>query len=541
MMMKRDPPSPLSQSKREQESKLWKMYASLISKEIGLRTLSAQVPLNIPALWGDLVETYSADIELAPDAPLEQHIPLAGAIAFACMNQVLSAYPVCDSCRIDMSLEFARQQLPVQESERWLNLWQKTTPKIQVPPNLVYYPSKYFSFLYSLTEKVGLYQLIRELTSLYRGDIELHFSDYVRYLSRRFRYFSTGIDKTEIKLIETFLNHPEKSVRDIAQELGMSPQWVSTKTADLKARGILRQFDWSPFSRINIRMFHVFLTGVGDLVDPLLLVRDSPFLYLFQNLITGHADALAIFCVPDNLSSIHALTSFERLAAKWNVDIELFEVVRSGRLYNLQFYDSVRKKWSIPWHSIQSDMLSVDPSLTSYLEMITYFRSRPQIRLIELDLQILNAVQSGISGVARIRQAVKSGQNIVIKRLRLLKRHGLIIRFSELHNVGLVERIVLQTEDRTAVHQLAYLSFRLPVATLSLSSENQLTVVLDLPAGDSTRLLRVIDSLDADIFTALLGEPLYGGWKIPLHLWNTSLQMWDSPVNQIRSWLDQLL
>jgi hypothetical protein len=83
-------------------------------------------------------------------------------------------------------------------------------------------------------------------------------------------------------------------------------------------------------------------------------------------------------------------------------------------------------------------------------------------------------------------------------------------------------------------------SRELPEVFIHYCGRKDQFVILNLPNGDSTRLMNSLRELQWNVTILPLTSGVYGDWGFPYHLWNVENQGWNTPHLHINEWLNSL-
>ncbi|MHA1812509.1 MAG: hypothetical protein ACTSYX_03635 [Candidatus Thorarchaeota archaeon] len=508
-----------------------------------LCSLDAGPPPPVSAQWKDApaARDMNATLQMMYRRLVERSVTPEGLVVWLCAVRAFSSTSLCDECVRDLATELARQSVREQEARIWEQVWSEVAPRVRLEPNLVYNPSVSFPHLHRAVGKNGVETIIRELVAYTRTGAELSFRDYVTYLSRRVLRFVARIDATDAKIIAALLGRPGLRVDQLASELGMTAQWVASKIARLKRRMILREFKVVPFSRIRIRMFHLFLRAREPDTDMYDLVRDCPLLYGHREVLAGDWNFYAVLCEPEGPDCVRWQEPFVRLAALWGVEAQISEIRASGASYCFDYYSPSESGWKIPWGALSLWVERILRGEDCGPRPIVMTRARPtSLYLDEVDMRIVDAVRRGVRGISAIRKAVRAGQNRVARRLREMQQAGVITKRWGVNHVGLIEGAMVYTDNSIAGTTIRRLASQLPRAIVSVDDTGYHVLTVDLPGGGAVRLIRVLRPLRDHVRFAVLDDYVYGGWGLPTSSWDATTQSWRFPADKVRAWLDQL-
>jgi DNA-binding Lrp family transcriptional regulator len=481
------------------------------------------------------------DILVVASACLKKSILFRGAALFACFSTVLSKANLCKECIEDLAMEFARLELPAEDRQAWEGFWRELYPRKQVGSILFHNPSVTYTRLYDLMGSEGFDALVHEFLVMKKYEIPLEFEDYLTFMHLRFPRFRVSLDDTELRIIDALMRMPNAKMKQIADSTGISEQWASQKVSELRKRGVLRKFNRIPFSKIGIRMFTMLIQISDPHQDVFSLLENCPFLYSFRKMQSGSWDAMATICIPSNSRSIRLMREGLHMMDEWGLQSDMWEIVSSGVTRSFDYYSPADGRWNIPWSFLQVQLTKIHrDGLGSAFPQIAEPASSTRVRLEELDMQILNQIRSGTTSIPRIRESLRVGQHRVADSVRKMRKEGLIQTQWEVHNIGLIEDVLITTSDQESAQAIAGWSQRFPRAIISYALDGQLILVLRLPSGGSYGVSACIADLPTATHVDLLSNRIYGGWGFPYKMWNDKIQQWSCPEERMREWLESL-
>ncbi|MBD3408051.1 MAG: hypothetical protein GF411_18165 [Candidatus Lokiarchaeota archaeon] len=522
----------------------WMKYAKIIEKDYSLKPSSAPKITHIADIKTLFsIKNTSAEVTLLLSERILQNQPgfFDGIIAKACFSTLFSKDAVCPECIEDLSFEFARQHLPKTIKNDWLAFWDQFAPLRELSKVLVHQPTRSYPFLYKMIGKRGLIEITREIVKMDAHDIQLKLADYLVFFEKKANSFFVTPDKTELRIINHHIANPDSENKALAKQIGITAEYLSKKKQELKERLVLREFYHASFSRIGIRMFHVLLDSGPNEEDPFWLVKDCPFLFSYRRVLSGDWSAFATFCVPDNSRSIHSLSTFQDSSDRWRYNIEMMEIVSSGSVTCLEYYNPSRREWDIPWNLLDIELKKIiEHKWASSFPKIDTPYSRTKIPLDELDLKILDASRLGITAIGDIRELLQVGQERIANKRKKLVEEKLLIHTYEVHNVGLVEHVFVSCDNQDIALALTGWIQRLPRSIAAFGINNRLFLQIRLPKGGSHAFARLLGDYRQHARLGLLDEKHQGDWGFPIHLWDEEKQDWNCPSDHIETWLERI-
>ena len=453
---------------------LWKRFSHQIENKFGL--IPGPCPSRVEVTEEDCVQQnfgglLSNDVFYITNDALNNSIPLEGIIAKICMETALPKEGFYEEAINDICVEFARQILEGEKTKTWIKVWSLNSPKKKLSTIMTHNPSVFFPLLYDLAGAVGLQQLVQDICTMAKCGIHLNCTDYLSFLKTHFRRLSVNLNQTDLKIINVLLHNGSCSYTDLGEKIGISSEWVSRRVSSLRRLSILRRFERVPFSKVGIRMFHLFLYSGNKKKEPLEFLLACPFLYCYRKILTGFWDALATLAVPDNESSIESITEFLHTLSKWGFQSSLIEVISSGTIDCFDFYDTNYGSWAIPWEVLALQIRKIhDDGLASAFPRIDQPASKTNIILDELDFKILDQIRKGNSSVGKVRRALHIGQENAANRLKSLISAGLIQKTWEVHNIGLNESLLVFCDDEKTGESITAWAQRLPRSIVNFNA-----------------------------------------------------------------------
>ncbi|NWF94516.1 MAG: hypothetical protein HXY34_00060 [Candidatus Thorarchaeota archaeon] len=464
-----------------------------------------------------------------------------GIVARECARSALRSDSLCAECITDVATEFAAQQLCSDERARWRKTWQESSDDRRVNGVIVYSPAAGYEALYDVAGPDGLKSIIRDVFNASRYGVRLEFNDYAAYFETRFRRFSVGLTAAEVRILDAMLRDPSATYQLVAQRTGFTPQWVTQRIASLENRRVLRSWETVHFSKIGIRMFHLFIGEETGGQDPYRYFVNCPFVYAIRRVLTGDWHTLATLSVPDNNQSIRAVYHSVKQLGQRGVRVEIYEIVSSGAAFCFDYYLPESGAWQVPWdlERVQLPKIHRERLWTAF-PRIDSPTPKTRVTLDELDMRVIEATRRGVNSVASLRGELRVGQTRVASSLRKLRENDILYTAREAHNVGLNEHIVLTADEQELGRAIAAWSQRLPRTIPTFDLDGRLTLLCSLPTGGSYGLASCLEMVEGQVSLSLLGSPLHGKWRMPLETWNAARQAWDFPDREVTEWLDSM-
>lgn len=528
---------------RQEAIRLWKKHTGKVEKLFGLQVRS--VPESVRILDSPKDRLFESvldnNILFLPSLVVQYPTLLEGVIARTCLMQAVPSNLLCPECIADFATEYGRQHVGnKQDHGIWIEEWNRLSTPQQIDSVRVYNPYRTFSALYALNGQEPMVTLLKELIEFSKGGLVLTFPQYVEYLHTRPRRITAKLGRLDLKLIK-YLTTRHQTVETLSQCLGKSREWISKSIANLVQRRVLRRYDIVHFSRIGIRMFYLLIGKTDVDEDPLDLVKNCPFVYSVQRVISGPWEIICLLSVPDNIDSIKSVMTFQKILLKRKYDVKITEIVSSGRNHCFDYYYVDSSTWNIPWELMEVNLHRIHNSnLADVIPNICTIRAPTHLSLDKTDIEILDLVRKGINSISKIRQTLRIGQANAHARLKRLRDDGIVETLWEVHNVGLTESAVVISFEEHVGKSIAAWSQRLPKAFISFNVDQDMFLRVFLPQGGSYSLAHCLNRSIGDIDVCLTGEPIYGKWGFPVHMWNPDNNRWLAPLDDISSWFESI-
>jgi DNA-binding Lrp family transcriptional regulator len=486
---------------------------------------------------GGQFDTTTQELTLTPEA-MKGIIPIAGIILRESLIEALPE-PLCIESRRDLAFEYARQNLRRDDRALWIDTW-KTIPSKRLRANLVYTSHKMMHWMNVLGGDSELDSVVHELVSMARYGKSLNFEEYVDYMTQRTQDIEVGLSRTAVKIIDALLKNQDVTNNELASLVGLSRSWLSTQINRLKRRYVLVGAAYTPFSKIGIRSFHVMLSG-QSWDDPTRFIVSCPFLYNVRYILNGPWQVLARLAVPDNHENIRTLDLLSSRLNDIGVAVDISETHSAGSSNSFYHYNVSNQRWEIPWVAMEGWGQRIqDESLDKVMERIDTPAHTTDEYLDEVDVRILGFIHRGIFSARALRSRLAIGQNLLARGFKRLRSAGLIRKFWDVKNIGLVERIALKAADRRVAQILDVWSRELPRVNLRYGERRDLLMIAQLPMGGSAKMMDTIRALKWPLIVSPLGSGIGGSWQFPEHLWDVERQRWQAERDGIALWMDQL-
>ncbi|MFW9769413.1 MAG: hypothetical protein ACFFF9_15955 [Candidatus Thorarchaeota archaeon] len=469
---------------------------------------------------------------------LEGEIPLKGLVFRECFYNSLPNN-LCSEAKRDLSFEFSRQYLKKGEKDKWISIW-KRIPSLRVQANLIYNSLELMTWIRTLGGKDELDAILHEFVCMFRYGKSLDFNDYVEYMMQRVQNIVVALNQVEVKILDALMKNREASYKQVAEITGLSESWVCSKINYLKRKYVLMEHTTVPFSTIGIKTFYALLAG-PSWSDLTTLLTKCPFLYEIRTILNGPWHSMARLAVPDNSQNIRSLRQMRTILENHGIACDISETFSVGVWNSFYHYNTKTHSWEIPWIAMQGWGHRIEEeSIDKLVEQIDYPTRTTDHYLDSLDIQILNLVRQGLKSIRVLRKELSAGQNKLLKRVKKLKREGLIRRDWGVYNIGLVERVALRATDTRTASLLDAWSRELPRVFLRYEKNRNLLMVAELPLGGSAKLMDTIRLLKWPATISPLSSAIWGHWQFPSTFWDVEKQQWRFQKNDLESWLNLL-
>ncbi len=524
-------------------TEFWRLCSKTINDHFGVEAVPAPKRVTIiepihAVRFGGQYQVGTAELQVTQKV-VENDIPLEGIIYRECLYHALPT-DFCDEAKRDIASCFARVLLGKNDRERWIASWKKL-PTQRIRANLVYESFKMMDWMYKLGGYNELVTLVHEFESMDRYGKKLTFIEYFEYMIRRTQDIIVGLSQTEVKIIDALQKDADISYRQISESAGLSESWISTTTNRLKNRYVLVELTTTPFSKIGIRTFHVLLAA-PSWDDPARFIKDCPFLYDIQPVLSGPWQVISRLAVPDNITNIKALNQMISIFQRNGISVDVSETRSVGVTNSFYHYNTKSRQWDIPWVALESWGYRIQSeSLHQIIEQIDYPTKTTDHYLDPIDMRILELAHQGIVSTRVVRRELSIGQNKLSNRIKKLREEELIRKTWAVYNIGLVERVALRATDKTTSSMLDAWSRELPRGYLRYEENRNLLLMVELPLGGSTKLMDVLRKLKWPVTISPIGSGVWGQWEFPKRFWDVDKQSWTSPRSELATWLNKLV
>jgi len=304
---------------------------------------------------------------------------------------------------------------------------------------------------------------------------------------------------------------------------------------------VLYEFTRVPWFKIGIRGFQVlFNTRSG--YDPFEIIKDCPFLYTSQRVLSGEWQANALFAVPDNPECVQSLDTMRNSLYEMDANVEIVEVCSSGKNMSFKHYNTHTGAWNIPWRLMEKKLKhSIDTGSHLFAERIDTPIIPIAGEIDSIDIEILGILSYGgkiDNKLETVRSQLRINQNKAHERVKRIQEMGLIDDQYNVHGVGLTEQVIVRTDDADIANAIDVWARELPTSFHRYDIDRRMFMTLSLPIGGSYNAMASMRDVNGQLFVSPVYRPIWGDWKLPVHLWNVDTQQWNAPTEEINSWLD---
>jgi hypothetical protein len=258
--------------------------------------------------------------------------------------------------------------------------------------------------------------------------------------------------------------------------------------------------------------------------------------------LAGPWQVWASLALPDNRVNEKTLHEAVSILQDAGVEVDLIEVSSVGVSQSFYHYNTSRHQWNIPWLAMKGWGKRIEEeSLDSLIDRIDVPANRTDVYLDKQDIEILALVSQRVYTTRILREELGIGQNKLLKKLRKLKSRGLLTKKWSVVNIGLTERIALRVSNAKYSNFVDAWSRELPKVYIHYCGRKDQLITLDLPIGNSFRLLNTLRELQWNVEALPLTRGVYGDWTFPYELWDVENQGWNAPQEKIDEWLESLL
>jgi DNA-binding Lrp family transcriptional regulator len=528
---------------KSQITSMWLDCARIISQRFGLQ--APPVPKLVHTIDAREISQMGGHYDSAKNElrihfeTVEDRIPLRGVVFRECFFNSLPP-ELCFEASRDLASEFARQMLRKLERIRWIIEWQKI-PTERVRVNLLYTSYRMMEWIIALGGPGELDSLVHEFVSMARYGISLDFVEYVDYMVLRTQNIVVELGNADIKIVDALLKDETVSYRQVADMTGLSESWVCTRINRLKKKYALSTVTATPFSRVGIRTFHVLLAG-PSWTEPSKVLDGCPFIFDVRSILNGPWQVIARLAVPESPENMQSLDQMSSILSNNGIAVDVAETYSVGISSSFYHYNSENHRWEIPWIAMRGwGHRIMEESLHHLVARIDLPAKTTDTYLDSLDMEILALVHDGITSSRALRRRLSVGQTKLSTRIKNLKSHGLIHRVWNVRNIGLVERVAIRASDRNTADILDTWARELPRAFLRYEENRSLLMMTDLPAGGATQMMDTLRSLKWPVTVSPLSSGIWGHWQFPHTLWDVERQSWQTPRDEIASWLNRVV
>ncbi|TFG03663.1 hypothetical protein EU538_13125, partial [Candidatus Thorarchaeota archaeon] len=272
-----------------------------------------------------------------------------------------------------------------------------------------------FAVAFRIAGESGLHFLrheILELGSL--PDVSREDASYLLFSA--LATLTPALDEDEIWLTDRLITKQDATLTDISENLEFTVKWVSKKTNELLNRCILTlERDVAPY-RLDVRTILLLVERptkeVRESIAPALV--DWDYYVGHDRILTGQWSEIIELQLPSCLRNIQSLAKVRRALAHAGISTRLVDIGAYGVHHCLDFYSPSDAEWAIPWDLMRIDLDRIrDDNLGQAVPAVHEPLQPTKSVITDLDLQIVNLYNQGISTISQIREALHRGQHTV--------------------------------------------------------------------------------------------------------------------------------
>ncbi|MCF2136437.1 MAG: winged helix-turn-helix domain-containing protein [Candidatus Thorarchaeota archaeon] len=444
----------------------------------------------------------------------------------------------------DIAWEYGRQHIDSQHEQIWIDKWKEVNPPRKTSKGYPYKPQESLQVLEKLRGSKGFADLLASVKKMAKYRIIPDFDDWALFLYRYIMNTSAHLKMMECFVIDALMKSSNETIEVISDRLRHSPQWTRKIIKSLKKRDILTEFEYVVLSKIGIRLYNIIIEPPKDSqIDVSFLLRWCPFVYSTAPILTGNGGILATLCIPNNYENIRYLGVLKNKARTYNLDVQIFERFKAATLLNFDDYNHEAGRWDINWGVLQmeSEMMQRDDLAIVYPQ-IHYSSPSEDLELDSLDLKILDLFQRGYKTIRELREQLESRNETIIQHVRKLRALDVIRKFWDVQHIGLVEEVIITSENPEIVHCVSALGLRLPRCNIEYDQKENLLMRVQVPPGGTYGLIRALSGLQPRPKPILVGNRLWGSWNLTNWLddWNLETGKWMKTKNDTSRWIQSM-
>ncbi len=499
-------------------------------------------PIDWPEAWDTQVAIDGNTVHLpfivGTEAPLVRALLNREALRLMLSSDSVDAVVVSD-----IACAFGEQCLGGPLLEEWRQRWRASSKQVPSPTGAVYDGPEIFRQLHAMGEEEYIDGVVGMVIRFARAGVRLSVHEWVRLLADYMRGYVIRLNTSEVRVLGAVLASNGTVRERIAQETGMSTNWVGRLLQRLIARGQLRVFERLSLRALSVQVRHLLITPTeGSTVSASDLVAKCPFLYSSREIVSGGGGLMATLAIPDNKDNSHAVDRAIAHAESEGVSVQAMTRERVKTHYSFHHYVPGIGGWSIDWtvlylrtaHLVEDGR--AQPSLLDLPDPPTPLRY-----IDSIGTRVLCEFQGGATTVRELRQTIGCRTETICKWLNVFRESGVIGHVYELHHAGLSEDILVVCRHGDEAYGLAALAEDLPMTHVEQVSEDRLMFRIRVPDGETAGLARTVRGLCPTAQVHLLGGALYGRWKLSTFIedWNSYHGRWDA-YRGVDEWLDSV-
>ncbi|MGQ4833572.1 MAG: winged helix-turn-helix transcriptional regulator [Candidatus Asgardarchaeia archaeon] len=421
---------------------------------------------------------------------------------------------------------------------KWIQKWNELVGYYKVG-GVNYWPSRHFYLAMKITRGKFLDLFLEYLLRFDRNKVLLSKTQFVLLFRELFESLRYPFDVTDIKIIQSLQENPNKSILEVAKEINLTYQAVHKKINKLMNHGAIYYYWAVDYQKIGFTLIRAEVTFSYDDPEVFEILTKNKFLYSLIEFVGEQSKYSIQLLVPlyeQNYPIINLLV--RQLKARGHTIEVHTGPFKTKYSWNFQLYDPVSHQWifkPISW------FLSLE-SLSKYLEIVTddtpLFSYGPSdFKTLDIDVtdvKIIAFIERNMSvKVRQMRKALKMNTNELIRRVKRLKSHGIIKKVLALRFTGLTESIFLTVKFNEEHQRLMKIIIsNLPYTNMMFKREGSdilSYIIMLLPPGSIVQMLKfipVVLSKFAKSYSINIGGVPFGGSFVLKESW------WDQEKNR---------
>ncbi|MHA1881651.1 MAG: hypothetical protein ACTSUO_01215 [Candidatus Thorarchaeota archaeon] len=527
----------------------WSRISSKITDTFGLDPLSC--PAKIDSTKKTKAGSFGGWIEgstfTLTQESLQRKVTHFGVLAREYMRIALSNEGFEKTVREDFALAYGAFWLPTRMLKTWYEHWEDYCRFRGNPFTGYFAPHSAFRLFQSFSGSTYFEKLLTEYILMKKNGLVLSENDYVQHMQERMKRFSVQLNKTDFSLIRRLIAYPNAKRAELAKETNTSIHWVSRRLAALQKFGVLQKHSEIFYPGLGMKQYSLLIHSEKNehVFD---FIKDSPFLYSANSVISGDYDLSAQILIPDNPQNQKLVENYLKIMNDHDFATELHEITSGYSNRCFDHFSTQRYSWELPWELFGPHLKRIHSEGLSKI-MKPYMRpyKRMRFKIDHLDIKIIEAYQIG-EPLRNVRAKIGIKYEKLVQRLNRLKREGLIQDKYRLHHCGLNETLLFRVPKKYSEAVTSWAQ-RLPDTKSMLGAGGELLLYLHLPDGGLQGIAMALKTLSMKIKPMLLdSQKLVGKWystnrswsDAVIPLWDTEKQIWSSSDDEIHDWFDEL-